>query len=504
MKKSTLHLLLLIGMALSMMTSIAACGSSANREFDRLLVTLAADDATIDRADWQEITAFIDSHKAAMADFYDGGTISTAKVKVYITKLFANRRPPLQIAFTGIGTDGHMAIKLYLERSGSMTPYDAPQGNGSFKSAIVRMLNNLPGSNADNKIFIVNSQINSYPKGFASFIADNDIFEATKGIGDPSYTDFGAIFKSLLNNTGSNELSILITDMIYSTKNMQGTNPSKVFADAQGMTNAVFKDVVKQKSMLIVKMRGSYNGSYYPFSSPNAGVTYNGSRPYYIVVAGDNANMARLTKDADYESFARFADLPGFQAMYLFNTSNEYRPYYSLLLKDANIRGRFQPEHGQTGAITRIKGVEADPDAGDTRLALAVDLGGMFIDKAYATNPANYTVTSDSPVKIERIVPIRRSDITPAEKRYVGTATHIIVLETKGISHKQEVEIRLANRLPAWVAASSSDDDRDVSAPRFADTTFGLRYLLQGIYDSYERNSGGAPYYFSMKLSLDK
>ena len=28
-----------------------------------------------------------------------------------------------------------------------MTPYDSPQGDGSFKAAIVQMLNNLPGNN---------------------------------------------------------------------------------------------------------------------------------------------------------------------------------------------------------------------------------------------------------------------------------------------------------------------------------------------------------------------
>ena len=100
-------------------------------------------------------------------------------------------------------------------------------------------------------------------------------------------------------------------------------------------------------------------------------------------------------------------------------------------------------------------------------------------------------------------MPINKEDITPAEKKYIGSATHLFVLEAKDISHKQEVEIRLQNRLPAWVAESSSDDDRDTDAPRFADTTFGLRYLLQGIYDSYERNSNGEPYYFSMKLSFD-
>ena len=36
--------------------------------FVRMLVELAAEDATIDNADWARITSFIDSHKAKMSE----------------------------------------------------------------------------------------------------------------------------------------------------------------------------------------------------------------------------------------------------------------------------------------------------------------------------------------------------------------------------------------------------------------------------------------------------
>lgn len=484
--------------------SLCSCADDAHTDFDRLLVQLAADDATIDSGDWSKIVAFIDAHKAKMGDFYSNGNIDAERVKTYISDMFADRRPPLQIAFTGIGQTRDLSVKFYLERSGSMTGYDSPQGDGRFKAAIVRMLNNLPGDSNSNKIYVVNSTISQYPEGFDSFIADSNIFEATKGLGDPSYTDFGAIFSSLLNKTADNELSILVTDMIYSTKNMQGVNPQKVFAEAQGMTNAAFKGAVKDKAMLIMKMQASYNGLYYPYNSPSKGIAYNGPRPYYIIIVGSNATMSRLTKDNRYSSFAQLEQLPGFQQMYLFGTSDQYHPYYSLLLRNSNIRGRFQPERGQGTQISRLKGLEADPNSGDIRLALAVDLHGMLIPDSYLCDKNNYTVSSSSPVSIQKIVPINKQDITPAEKKYIGSATHVFVLETKGISQRQDVEITLLNRLPSWVAASSSDDDTDTHTAGFANTTFGLSYLLNGIYNSYERNSDGTPRYFSMSLTLDK
>ncbi|SES96633.1 hypothetical protein SAMN04487825_109103 [Prevotella sp. kh1p2] len=476
-----------------LMLATASCGNGQKKEFNRLLTELAADDATIDSDDWSKIAGFLDSNKARLKEFYDGDRINVDAVKEYIEDFFEGRRPAREIKFVGIGGKP-LKVKFYLERSGSMTAYDSPAGDGSFKAAIVQMLNNLPDN--DNRIYVVNSNVNAYPQGFRKFLSDPNIFEATKGIGDPSYTDFGAIFDNILNKTGDDEISILVTDMIYSTRNMAGVNPQKVFAEAQGMTNAVFKSEVRNKSMLIIKMNGSFNGPYYAYN--NSVRQYNGRRPYYIVVVGSNDNIARLTTDKSYIPFARFADLRGYEDMYLFETDDVYEPYYSILLNNPDIRGRFQPERGQSTQITDIDNVEVDRNSGDIRLALAVNLDGMLIDEDYLTDAANYEVESDDKITIREIRKISDKDVTPAEKKYLDKATHIFILEMKEMKNDQEVRIKLMNRLPAWVEASSNDDDTSVDAR----TTFGLKYLLQGIYNSYRKNSEGEPYYFELKMKF--
>lgn len=483
---------------------LSGCGNKQKKEFNRLLVELADADATIGAGDWKKITDYLDSHQAKWHEFYKDGQINADAVTEYISQFFSHRRPPKEIAFIGIGEKEYFTVNFYLERSGSMTPYDAPHGDGSFKAAIVQLLNNLPGNNDDNRIYVVNSSVNKYPQGFSKFISDPNIFESTKGLGDPSYTDFSKIFTDLLNKTGKNELSILVTDMIYSTKSMLGINPQKVFAEAQGMTNAVFKAQVKDKSMLIIKMRGSYQGPYYSYNAPSTGKNYSGYRPYYIVIVGSNANMARLSKDKNYASFCHFSELRGYQNMYLFDTNGIYHPYYSLLLNDPKIRGRFHPEHGQGTQITRIKDISPDKNSGDLRLALAVDLSGMFIDDHYLTDPSNYQISSDDDLVIKEIKRISSRDVKPNERQYLGSATHLFILEMKQVSHDQDVAIQLVNRLPGWVQSSSNDDDTNLSNGNFSNTTFGLKYLLQGIYDSYQKNSDGTPYYFKMDLKFSK
>ena len=291
---------LIYGLVMVLAMGLVSCGNKHKKELNKLLLELADTDKTIDNGDWTTIENYLDSQKTNFRDFYDGDKIDVNAVKEYISYFFEHRRPSKKIIFIGVGNNAYLKVNFFLERSGSMTPYDSHDGDGSFKAAIVQMLNNLPGNNNDNKIYVVNNSINAYPQGFSKFIADNNIFEATKDIGDPSYTDFSKIFDAILNKTGKDELSILVTDMIYSTKSMNGINPQKVFAEAQGMTNAVFKDAVKKKSMLIIKMRGSYNGPYYSYNSPSSGKIYQGHRPYYIVIVGSNDNIARLTTDSGY------------------------------------------------------------------------------------------------------------------------------------------------------------------------------------------------------------
>lgn len=488
---------------LFLLSITVSCGNGRKKELNHLLLELAADDHTIDHKDWTTIADYLNSQKADFTDFYDDEAINTEAVKNYITEFFANRRPRTDITFIGIGTDAYMTVKFYLERSGSMTPYDAPEGDGLFKASIVNMLNNLPDEGQRNKIFVVNNAINEYPEGLSKFLADNNIFDATKGIGDPSYTDFASIFSKILKETGRNEISILVSDMIYSTKNMQGVNAQKVFNEIEGMTNAVFKGHIGNTSVLIIKMHSSYNGQYYSYNAPT-GTRYDGNRPYYIMVVGSKENMARLTTDNSYSSFYNLRKTQGYENEYLFETSETYHPFYSLLLNHQDIKGRFRPNRGQNEQITSINSIAPERDGdGNIQLVLAVDLSRMFINDDYLVNPDNYKVEADDDIVIKQIKPIDRQKISPAEKKYAEKATHLFVISMKELRHDQDVKIKLLNRLPSWVEQSSSDDDTNTAAPSFSNTTFGLKYLLRGIYNCYHKDAQEEPYYFSLNMKFE-
>ncbi len=452
---------------LALALTLSGCGNGAKKEFNKLLVELANDDQTIDGNDWQQIADYLDRNKAQFKEFFDKGQLDVDDVKDYIKDLFEHRRPSKNITFVGIGGK-QPKFHIYLERSGSMTPYDSKDGDGSFRAAVMALQNNLPGK----------STIDS--------------------VGEKGYTDFRQIFDHILNRTSDDQVSILITDLIYSVKDMQGVNPQRVFSEIEGMTNAVFKHEVKRKSLLVVRMTGSYNGFYYSYD--NSVKPFTGRRPYYIIIVASNENMVRLTHDATLRTFADMERMRGYDNMCLMTAEDLYKPYYSFLLSNADIRGRFRPDRGQDSQIRSLKDIQPDRNSGDVQLALAVDLGHLLVDQRYLTDVHNYAVEADDDVRIKEIRKIEKRDITPAEKKYLGTATHIFVLQTPSVTHGQEVEIKLLNHMPKWIAESSTDNDITPDGT----TTFGLKYLLGGIFDSYQRNADDDHAYFELDIELDK
>lgn len=484
---------------------MTSCGDP-NKEFDSLLSRLGGKDKVIDSNDWQQILEYLDSNKAKMKDFYVDGKLDNEALQKHIVDYFKGRRNPIDIQFEGIGSvKPYLSVKFYLERSGSMIPYDAIDCNGEFKSSIVKLLNALPGEDSDHTMYVVNSEVNKYPEGISQFIHANNIFESTRGMGDPTFTDFGLIFDEILNKNKSGEISVLVTDMIYSPKNTAGVNPNKIFAEAEGIVSNVFKSKVTSKSMLVLKMSSSYSGPYYPYNAQSRGVTYKGNRPYYIIVVGDNGDIARLSSDEKYADFIDFKSMKGFENLYLFDASGVYMPYYSLLLKSKESRGDFHPVKGQGDQITKLEKVTADRKSGDIQLTVGINLDNMFIDKEYLENPANYVIDSKSPIRIKSIRRIDESkDLSVNQGKMKGTMTHVIVLSADKAMKNDEITIKLLNRLPSWVENSSTDNDLNTAAAGFSTTTFGFKYIMNGIYESYKKLANGAqPVYFAIKLQLN-
>lgn len=446
---------------------LVACGNNAKRELNKKLVELVAQDHTVDAKDWQVIVQQVNQSKDALGDFFTNGKLDENALKSYIADFFQHRRPSVDVRFVGLSGQS-LSFHIYVEKSASMQAYDSPQGDGAYHSTIMALQNITP----------TGTQVDS--------------------IGEKGYTDFRAIFDRVLNKTRPGEVSILVSDLIYSVREMEGVNPQKVFSEMQEMIHSVFKDEVKRKSILVVRLMGSYVGPYYSFD--NSVHSVHSQRPYYVVVVADNDAMNQLTTDPNFRSFAQLSQWKGYDNQWLMSTNSTYHPYYSLLLNHPNIRGRFRPERGQDSQITRLERVEAERNGDKIQLAVAVDLSQMFVDARYLMDKRNYQIMSDDPIVLQDIIPLKRGELGGAERKYAGSATHLMLLSMDKVTRAQDIHIQLLNQQPMWVANGSTDKDLQPDAT----TTFGLRYLLGGIFDSYRRNAEAHLTYFDLTLHIDK
>lgn len=391
-------------------------------------------------------------------------------------------------------------FKFFLERSGSMTPFDATTTSGDFKSAITSFLNSIPDGKAgsENLLFIVNDAVYPFDKSYKEFIQSKNIFSDTKNVGDPRYTDFTCIFDSILAKTGKNEVAVLVSDLIYSTPNMAEVNCTKILNEARSLTRSVFKGKTK-KDVLVVKMLGDYDGPYYTYNSPNKGLQYKGPRPYYFVVVAAPDVMQRLFNDKKYQECMAFADRQGYEDFYCF--SNEKQVDYSVLLSNKRNEGRAGAVRGQKGVIHEVENIEADRN-GTVTMTIAADLSGIIVPENALLEAKNYEITSLSGFKVKEIEKI--SDTERDEKlRAIPTATHFIILSTQNKIAYETLKLRFKNELPAWVLKTNTDDDTNLNASDFSKTTYAFKYLMDGIHEAYY-GTVEDPSYFKIELIINK
>ena len=390
-------------------------------------------------------------------------------------------------------------FKFFLERSGSMTPFDATTTSGDFKSAITSFLNSIPDGKAgsENLLFIVNDAVYPFDKSYKEFIQSKNIFADTKNVGDPRYTDFTCIFDSILAKTGKNEVAVLVSDLIYSTPNMAEVNCTKILNEAKSLTRSVFKGKTS-KDVLVVKMLGDYDGPYYTYNSPNKGQDYKGNRPYYFVVVAAPDVMQRLFNDEKYLECMAFEKRQGYEDLYCF--SNEKKVDYSVLLSNKRNAGRVGAVRGQN-LIHEVENFVADRN-GTVTMTVAADLSGIIVPEKALLDSKNYEITSLSGFKIKNIEKIKDNE-RDEKLRSIPTATHFIMLTTQKKIAYETLKLRFKNELPAWVEETNTDDDTNLNSADFSETTYAFKYMMDGIHDAYY-GTVEDPSYFQIELKINK
>ena len=469
---------------LAMALTAASCGVGGLEK----AVKKAFIDGDTTQACYEKICDLIKENPKSYAEFVtESGDINVEALGKYINEIGSKLRPPMTWDITGYGLK-ELTLTIYFERSGSMTPYDTPGGGGQLKKAVNDLINFFP-SKEDTKINIVNDNIYPYSGTVDSFLQDRNIYESTKGTGNASYTDFKLIFEKIIQAQKPGNVSVLITDLIYSPQNTADVSVEKILNEENSVATSIFK-TYKGKSIIVNQLMGDYNGQYYPYNG--APFSYNGKRPFYVIIVADASTIDRMNAD---DNFAKFLRPGGLKNSYRFNQAASELNFKVVPDWKDNV-GRFRQSRSEQNLLTHCEG---DRETGVLCFTIAANLKPLAKDDSFLTNVANYNVQSQSGFDIT-IRAIKPDDVTNNNRAYLDGMTHLITAKGKFNTSRDELSMTLANQFPEWIKESSSTSDIDPNAAGFSTTTFGLERFLQGIYDAF---SAGNDSYGKIVIKLE-
>ena len=381
------------------------------------------------------------------------------------------------------------AFNIYIENSASIDGY--MNGNTEFKASLFELMTRINGNHETLTASFINDKpypINKPLKEFIDFLEPRNM----KGVGKRNVSDINDVLRQAIETFKTDHrIAVILSDYIYSIPNK---------AVEEGLTDQEYKTVTTMQSIkdldcavLIIKSTSQFKGTYYDLH--NAPHQINQERPYYTWVIGKTAQIA------DFMERYQTATYKGYKNSIVFYASqNTPQPYYSIL-SNTDKKGRFQKRDRSQSQVKAITNISPDRDGKSFQFAVAIDCSHLPADPSYYTNPKNYTAVTALKDTLN-VVAVR--DIVKADrldKESAGNATHYIILASSKLPHgKQQITLRLAKQLPEWVTASSINDDSN--AKNIDDrTTFGIRYLIEGVSKAFDPNGKGN--YFSVPLELE-
>ena len=348
------------------------------------------------------------------------------------------------------------------------------------------IINQFPGRKVS--INIVNDGIYPYQGTVDEFIKDRNIYASTAGVGNSAFTDFQQIFGAILKAQDATNVSVVITDLIYSPADAGSVSIDKILNEENSLATSIFRQY-KGKSVLVHQLMGDYNGKYYPYT--NKPVEYRGMRPFYILVIADTPVMDRMAAQNEYTELLHPSTV---RNSYRFNQS-EATVDYCVVPDWKDNAGRFRVDHKDATRLTKCEG---DKTTGILCMTMAARLDGLQKEESFLADARNYKVQSTSGFEL-KVTPITPDMVNGNNKMYLDGKTHLLTLTGKMNGPRDQVTISLPNEMPGWIAQSTSRDDTNPAASGFSTTTLGLKEFLDGIASAF----GAGGNYTTLTLNLE-
>ena len=378
-------------------------------------------------------------------------------------------------------------LNFYFENSGSMNGY---LDGRKFKQTMHRII-------VEDKVgfepFFVN-MMEYKTSNLLSKIDNKNI--RTENIGG---SDHKFIFENAIKNSSGNNLSIVVTDGIYSTPS---GDTDIVGIDIE---NSFFRALSENKiETVVLKMASNYSGPYYTGSKCGT-VPINQERPYYILLFGNKKIIDKALKD-----IVVIDELPGFKKQARFFITDNLKVNYTILTRGEEKKGSFRKStRGGKGLVKDIEDVERDDRADEPyiQFAIGIDYSGISIPDSYLIEKNNYKIGGTTEFDIEDIKTVKTLsktsrtylEIEKVNKNNSIKLSNLITVKAK-FNFTGDLLINLENNIPSWIPDTGTENDCNIRGN--TNQTFAFDKLMTGISKAYRKISNSDDY-LKLKLSIN-
>lgn len=338
-------------------------------------------------------------------------------------------------------------LKVYVETSAGMDGYLCD--GSDLRTVIYDYIDKLSHECDSTKFYHANDKIVPFKGNIEAFKSKGLTPNGFKSAGSGrNYSDIAAIIGRIVNEMNENTVSIFVSDCILDIKGADAKKNLEI--KKSEVEKAILRGIDKcDFAVEVLKMSGLFNGTYYPPSGKPQKLSGDSERPYYIWIFGDRKALAQLHKEQPI------------------NKLNQHKLQHIITFtKHANAPFEVKNKNGQD----KIRAINGSYSA-----FINADFSSLLQDDETILNPENYL----SKRREMKIKSIKKKENDP---RW----THVIEIEFPANAKLMENDLAFCRpELPEWIEESNDPNGNDAQAN--IDKTFGIKYLIGGVAEAYEK-----------------
>lgn len=367
-------------------------------------------------------------------------------------------------------------INVFIENSASMDGY--VNGVTEFENYIYSMLGEFKSNKfcdtlnlnyINNKIINIAKDANN--ESIENFITTLESAKFKREGGDRSVSDLKSVIKNILNQVDDKNVSILISDFIFSS-NGHDSDVTSLERQGIGIKND-FADKLNKTDLgvIILQLESNFNGIYY--DKNNVQIKINQKRPFYIWIVGALKNITNVVN----QNLINLNNKDYKNVFVLQSINKTTIPNYKIIKNNKN--GNFKLRENAKGPITDAEVSTRGKDKGKFGFELAVDLGKNIQSKKFYLNNSIYGINRN----YNLIARINSDGSSPQLKDF----THVLQIQTTKLQNESLV-VNILQEIPNWISNISTNDDTKINLID-KNKTYGFKYLVSGVFNAFDAKS---------------